>query len=324
MKKLKTLSAVFAAVVASLNIANAADEPVSYKTEDSKAPMVFFTKDITAKGLVNIYDKLEFTPEGKVGVKISTGEPPRSNYLRPELIKDLVQKVHGDIIECNTAYHGSRFETKVHYAVAKEHGYTDIAKVVIMDEDGETPLPVPNYKNMKEFVVGSKLLDYQTYIVLSHFKGHQMAGYGGALKNVSIGMGSSHGKEIIHLGGKLKGDIFNSPQIPFLEAMAEANLAFTTYVKQENKKVIYINVLNRISIDCDCNGNPAEPNIHDIGIVAGYDPVAVDQAALDLVKVAEGNEALMARIAKQQGIHTTEYSAQIGVGVRNYRLTDID
>ena len=287
-------------------------------------PVVYFTKDITADSLVKIYEKLGWIPTGKVGVKISTGEPPRSNYLRADLIGDLVKKVNGTIIECNTAYGGPRSETAMHKQVAKDHGYTDIAEVDIMDEDGEMDIPVNGGKRLTKFITGDHIKKYDSVLVLSHFKGHQMAGYGGAIKNVGIGMSSSSGKVLVHSAGtKTTGSIFYDKQDDWLEALAEMVKGMSDYY-DNGKKMTYINVMNRISIDCDCNGYPEEPDIHDIGILASNDPVALDQACLDLVYKADGRESLVNRINEQHGEHTLEHAVEIGLGTREYELVSID
>ena len=263
-----------------------------------------------------------WTPHGRVAVKMSTGEPPRSNYLRPELIKELVQSVNGTIVECNTAYDGARAQSTEHWKVIKEHGFFDVVPVDIQDEDGDMALPVNGGNVLTENYVGSHFDNYDSYLVLSHFKGHAMAGFGGAIKNISIGLGSRMGKCWIHSGGTSKTNPWGGEQIAFLESMADAGKSVVEHLGREN--IAFINVLNRISIDCDCNGNPAEPDIHDIGILASTDPVAVDQAGIDMVSVADGNEALMNRIAERQGLHTLEAAEQIGLGSRTYELVDLD
>ena len=287
-------------------------------------PMVYYTKEITSESLVNIYEKLGWTPTGNIGVKISTGEPPRSNYLRTELISELVKKVNGTIIECNTAYGGPRSETIMHKQVAKDHGYTNIAEVDIMDEEGEMDIPVTGGKRLTRLITGNHLTRYDSIIVLSHFKGHQMAGYGGAIKNVGIGMSSSSGKVLVHTAGtKTSGSIWYDRQDDWLEALAEMVKGMSDYY-DNGKKMTYINIMNRLSIDCDCNGNPAEPDIHDIGILASNDPVALDQACLDLVYKADGRETLVNRIKEQNGEHTLEHAVEIGLGTREYELINID
>lgn len=289
----------------------------------NNTPTVYFTSDISPEGLSAVYEKLNWQPTGKVAVKISTGEPPASNYLRPELIKDLVQAVDGTIVECNTAYGGSRSQTAMHYQVAKDHGFTDIADVKIQDEDGSMTLPVSGGTRLKENYVGAAFADYDSYLVISHFKGHAMAGYGGAIKNISIGLGSSEGKEWIHSGGT-GGSMWSGEQDAFLEAMAEAGKSVSDHLGN-GERIVYINVMNRLSVDCDCNGNPAEPDMHDIGILASTDPVAVDQACIDLIyEQKDGDGAsLVKRIESRNGLHTLEHAEEIGLGSRSYKLEDI-
>jgi hypothetical protein len=288
-----------------------------------EASTVYMTTDISSEGLIAVYNALGWTPEGKVGVKLSTGEPPASNYLDPNLIKELVQSVNGTIVECNTAYGGSRGETAMHMQVAKDHGFTDIATVDILDADGSMSLPVEGGFHLKEDLVGSHFANYDSYLVLSHFKGHQMAGFGGAIKNISIGFGSSEGKCLIHTAGNSHTSMWGGNQDNFLESMADAGLAVSDSMGN-GKNIVYINVMNRLSIDCDCNGNPAEPDIHDIGILASTDPVALDQACIDLIYAAEGREALVNRIEQMNGLHTLESAEEIGLGSRAYELVNID
>lgn len=282
-------------------------------------PVVYMTTDISAKGLMAIYGALGAEPSGKVAVKISTGETG-SNYLRPELIGDLVKSLDASIVECNTAYGGERASTAMHYQLAKDHGYTDIADVDIMDEDGSMTLPVKEGSNLKENYVGKNFSKYDYFVILSHFKGHAMAGYGGAIKNISIGIASSEGKENIHSGGT-GGDMWSGEQDAFLESMAEAGKSVTDSL---NGNILYINVMNRLSVDCDCDGNPAEPDMHDIGILASYDPVAVDQACIDLVYSAKDGQSLIERIESRNGLHTLEQAEKIGLGNRKYTLQSID
>ncbi len=284
---------------------------------------VYFTSDISPEGMMAVYNALGWSPTGKVAIKLSTGEPPASNYLRPELIKDLVQSVNGTIVECNTAYGGSRSETAMHKQVAKDHGFTDIANVDILDEEGSVQIQVDGGSHLKTDYVGSHFVNYDSYIVLSHFKGHAMAGFGGAIKNISIGLGSKEGKCLIHTGGQSHTSPWGGDQIAFTESMAEAGKAVSDFLGK-GKKIVYVSVLNNISIDCDCDGNPAEPDIHDIGILASTDPVAIDQAAIDLCFAAEGSESLQNRVQRQQGLHTLEHAEDIGLGNREYKLISID
>lgn len=291
-------------------------------TGAENAPVVYYTSDISPEALVKIYQALNWTPTGRVAVKLSTGEPPASNYLRPELLADLVHKVDGTIVECNTAYGGSRSSTAEHYRVAEEHGFTAIADVQIQDENGSMALPVTGGTILKENYVGKAFGDYGSYLVPSHFKGHAMAGYGGAIKNISIGLGSSEGKAWIHSGGTSRTNPWGGQQDAFLEAMGDAGKSVSDYLGH-GERIVYINVMNRLSIDCDCNGNPAEPDMHDIGIMASTDPVAVDQACIDLVWQSAGNEAFVRRVTDRNGLHTLENAAAIGLGIRSYRLVDI-
>ncbi len=298
-------------------------EDTGYR-EGSDPSVVYFTSEITPESLVRIYEELAWQPEGKTGIKISTGEPPASNYLRPELIADLVRKTDGTIVECMTAYGGARSSAAMHKQVAEDHGFTAIAPFDLLDEEGEIELPVPDGKHLRSHIVGSHYQDYGSYIILSHFKGHQMAGFGGAIKNIAIGFGSKHGKVNIHSAGtRTEGSIMHNKQEEWLEAMAEAGLAVKKSMS-DGDTVIYINVMNRLSVDCDCNGNPAEPDIHDIGILASRDPVALDQACVDLIYEAEGNASLVKRIESKMGIHTLEYGEKIGLGSRSYELVDVN
>ena len=285
--------------------------------------VVYMTEDISPAGLLAAYEALNWTPAGNVAVKLSTGEPPASNYLRPELIADLVQLVGGTIVECNTAYGGSRAETAMHYQVAEDHGFTAIANFQILDENGSMALPVEGGTRLTENYVGAAFEDYDSYLVLSHFKGHAMAGYGGAIKNISIGLGSSEGKAWIHSGGTSRTNVWGGDQDAFLESMAEAGKSVSDYLGG-GENIVYINVMNRLSVDCDCDGNPAEPDMHDIGILASTDPVALDQACIDLVYAAEDGQSLINRIESRNGLHTLEHAEQIGLGSRAYELVNLD
>ncbi|MBD5400232.1 DUF362 domain-containing protein [bacterium] len=294
-----------------------------YRAHNNAVPTVYFTRDISPDGLVRAYHASGWQPaNGPVGVKMSTGEPPASNYLRPELISDLIQDVNGTIVECNTAYDGRRAQSAEHWKVIREHGFLDVAPVDIQDEEGDLAIPVPNPLRISENYVGTHFANYPSYIILSHFKGHQMAGYGGALKNISIGFGSRMGKSWIHSGGTSKTNPWGGEQDAFLDSMADASAAVIDYVGADN--MLYINVLNRISIDCDCNGNPAEPDIHDIGILVSTDPVAIDQAGIDMITAAPNNAALLNRIAERNGLRTIEAAEKHNLGSRKYKLIDLD
>lgn len=289
-------------------------------SEEDKTPVVYMTAEITPESLIAIYEALDYPANGEnVAVKISTGENG-SNYLRPDLIGDLVKKVSGTIVECNTAYGGDRANTAYHRQLAEDHGYTQIAEVDIMDADGSMSIPITGGTHLTEDIVGSHFADYDFYVVLSHFKGHAMAGFGGAIKNISIGIASSEGKNHIHTAGK-GGSMWSAAQDPFLESMAEAGKGVSDYM---NGNMIYINVMNRLSVDCDCDGSPAEPDMHDIGILASTDPVALDQACVDLVYAREDGGSLIDRIESRNGLLTIEHAEEIGLGSRTYELVSID
>ena len=297
----------------------AASSAADGQSGETDTPVVYMTTDISSDGLMTIYQALAASPSGKIAVKLSTGEPG-SNYLRTDRIGERVQTLEGTIVECNTAYGGSRANTAMHYQVAEDHGYTAIADVDIMDEDGSMTLPVTGGDNLTENYVGTHFADYDYYVVLSHFKGHAMAGFGGAIKNISIGIASSEGKSHIHSGGT-GGSMWGGDQDAFLESMAEAGKSVVDYL---DGKILYINVMNRLSVDCDCDGSPAEPDMHDIGILASYDPVALDQACVDLVYGAEDGQSLIDRIESRNGLHTLEQAEKIGLGSREYELVNID
>lgn len=300
-----------------------AENIVEEVREDTMNPTVYMTTDISPEGLMAIYESLGWTPTGKVAVKLSTGEPPASNYLSPDLIRDLVQSVGGTIVECNTAYGGSRASTAMHMQVARDHGFTVIADVDIQDSEGSMSLPVVGGSVLTENFVGSHFANYDSYLVLSHFKGHAMAGFGGAVKNISIGLGSSEGKSWIHSGGRSRTNPWGGAQDAFLESMAEAGKSVSDYLGN-GQRIAYINVMNRLSVDCDCDGHPAEPDMHDIGILASLDPVALDQACVDLVYAAPDGASLIQRMESRNGIHTLEHADRIGLGSRTYTLVRID
>ena len=293
---------------------------------------VYFTKDITPESLVKIYEKLGVAPVAgqRVAVKISTGESAESNHLRPDFIEDLVDKVGGTLVECNTAYGGNRSTTARHKQAIAERGYTAIAPVDIMDEEGDMEIPVTDTTWIKYDIVGSHLKYYDFMVNLAHFKGHAMGGFGGVLKNQSIGVASKTGKAYIHSGGKSTTNAWgNRNQDSFLEAMAAAAQAVHNYFKQPGRDIVYINVMNNLSVDCDCDGHPAAPEMRDIGILASTDPVALDRACLDLVfnhqnTTGDSNAALVRRIEKLHGTHIVSYAEELGLGSQKYKLVDID
>ena len=295
-------------------------EPTRSEQPQTGTPTVFMTDKITPEGLLAVYEALGLKASGKVAVKISTGEPGNPHFLSPLLIKNLVQKVNGTIVECNTAYGAKRSNTAAHYQVAKDHGFTAIAPVVIMDEKTEISIPVTGGKHLKEDIVGARFKEFNFHIVLSHFKGHPMGGFGGALKNMSIGYASLAGKSWIHTAGKSKSG-YSGAQNDFLESMAEAAKA----VADANKgRMLYINVMNHLSVDCDCSSRPAAPTMADIGILASLDPVALDQACVDLVYKAKDGKDLIARIESRNGLLTINHAEEIGLGTKTYRLVRID
>ena len=287
---------------------------------DENSPTVYMTSDISSAGLIAVYEALGKEASGNVAVKISTGEPGNTHYLSPSLIKDLVQKVNGTIVECNTAYGGGRASTEKHYQVAKDHGFMDIAPVVILDEEEGMSLPVLGGKHLEENIVGKRFSEFDFHIVLSHFKGHQSGGFGGALKNMSIGYASPAGKAWIHSAGKSKTSMRGGDQNSFLESMAEAAKSISDAV---NGNILYINVMNYLSVDCDCNGNPADPSMTDIGILASLDPVALDQACVDLVYAADDGKDVIERIESRNGLLTLEHAENIGLGSRTYNLKNL-
>ncbi len=308
--------------VTGMNCANAQEQKSDGNTN---VPKVYMFKEISPENLVKIYEALGREATGKVAVKLSTGEPGGHNFLQPALIKDLVQKVKGTIVECNTAYGGGRADTENHLKAAKDHGFTVIAPVDIMDAEGEVALPVKGGKHLKEDFVGSHYLNYDFTIVLSHFKGHAMGGFGGAIKNISIGIASSAGKAWIHSAGKTKGNPWGNlpPQDDFLESMAEAAKAIVDHC---GDKILYISVANNLSVDCDCDSSPEDPKMGDIGILASLDPIALDKACTDLVRASEdhGKIHLIERIDSRNGMHTLEYGEKIGLGSQKYELVKLD
>ena len=289
---------------------------------------VYFTKEITPESLIKIYEKLGIDLQGKVAIKISTGEPGGHNFLNPNLIKDLVKKLNGTIVECCTAYGGKRMKLEDHLQTVKDHGFTAISDVDIMDSEGEIEIPIENGFHLKEDIVGSHLANYDSMLVLSHFKGHAMGGFGGALKNISIGIGSTNGKAWIHTAGKTKDpkELWDNlpKQDDFLESMADASKGVINYIGKEN--MAYVSVANNLSVDCDCDNNPHAPEMADLGIFASLDPVALDQACYDAVINSEdkGKVALIERMDSRHGIHTVEAANRLGLGNREYEIITID
>ena len=292
-------------------------------------PTVYFTSDISPEGLLEVYHALGVKPEGKVAVKISTGESSKSNHLSPELIGPLVKELEGTLVECNTAYGGNRSTTADHRRAIAERGYLTIADVDIMDEEGHIDLAVSDTTFLKFNRVGSHLANYDYLVNLAHFKGHAMGGFGGVIKNQSIGIATPEGKTLIHTAGAYEDTphLFEQPhgQDAFLESMAVAAKSVHDYF---GGKVIYINVMNNLSVDCDCNGHPDTPRMKDVGILASLDPVALDKACLDMVfdlPSSEGDDRapLIERINSRHGTHTVDHAARIGFGSLDYELVDI-
>lgn len=304
--------------------ASAASEP---EAAAATLPKVYFFKEISSDNLVKIYEALGREAKGKVAVKLSTGEPGGHNFLQPSLIKALVQKVNGTIVECNTAYGGGRADTESHLKAAADHGFTAIAPVVIMDAEGEVKLPVEGGKHLKFDIVGKDFLNYDFTIILSHFKGHAMGGFGGAIKNMSIGIASSNGKAWIHSAGKTRVPAEAWKNLPeqddFLESMAEAAKAVADHC---GDRILYISVANNLSVDCDCDASPEEPRMGDIGILASLDPVALDRACTDLVRSSEdpGKVHLIERIDSRHGMHTLDHAEALGMGSQKYELVTFD
>jgi uncharacterized Fe-S center protein len=296
--------------------------PAQTGAATSAAPKVYMTAAISPAGLAEVYGALGRKVSGNVAVKISTGEPGGHHFLSPDLIKDLVQSMDGTIVESNTAYGGRRINTALHKQVAIDHGFAAIAPVDILDEEGSVSLSFARGKNITEDLVGSHFTNYDSYLILSHFKGHTMGGFGGAIKNMSIGIASSQGKSWIHSGGTSRTGI-RGGQTVFLESMAEAAGAVMNYLGEH---IMYISVLNNLSIDCDCSSNPAPPELDDIGILGSLDPVALDKACVDLVYASDTQRSasLRQRIESRNGTHTLDHAEALGLGSQSYELVMLD
>jgi hypothetical protein len=283
---------------------------------------VYFLKDITPEGVIRLYETLGLELPGKVAVKLHSGEVGNQNFIRPPFFKPMIDKVHGTIVECNTAYEGKRNTTEAHWETMKLHGWTEIAPVDIMDEEGELELPVNGYGRIPVNYVGSHMANYDSMLVLSHFKGHPMGGFGGALKNISIGIASSHGKAYIH-GAGVPEEIWTANHDAFLESMADAAKSVVEFF---HGNMAFINVMCNMSVDCDCCAVAEDPKIGDIGMLASLDPIALDQACLDLVYASDdpGKGDLIERIESRNGVHTVEAAAKLGFGNRAYELVKLD
>lgn len=289
---------------------------------------VYFTKEITPESVVKIFEKLKKELPGKVAVKVHSGEEGNQNYLHPEFMRKIIEKVNGTIVECNTAYEGQRNSTEKHKELMKNHGWTKYFNVDIMDAEGDDiVLNIPDGKKIKENYVGKNMANYDSMLVLSHFKGHPMGGYGGALKQLSIGCASSAGKAWIHSAGKVTDQTILwdniAKQDDFLESMADSALSIVDYFKGN---MAFINIMCNMSVDCDCCAVAEDPCLKDIGILASLDPIAIDQACIDLVKNSndEGKAHFLERVESRNGTHTIDVAAELGFGTKEYDLINID
>ena len=286
-------------------------------------PIVYFSREITPASVKKLFDLLQKELPGKVAVKVHSGEPGNQNFLRPEFWKDVIESVDGTVVECNTAYKGGRDVTQRHIETFKKHGWSDLFTVDLLDAAGpDLVLDIPNGKQIQKNFVGKDIVNYQSMLVLSHFKGHPMGGFGGALKQLSIGVASSYGKKYIH-GVGVTENFWSSDHDSFLEAMADAASSVTRYF---GDNLAYINVMKNMSVDCDCCSVAEDPCIADIGVLASLDPVAIDQACLDLVYASEdpGKAHLLERIESRNGVHTVEAAAELGIGSREYTLVEVE
>lgn len=285
---------------------------------------VYFTKEITPESVIKMYEKLGKELPGKVAVKLHSGEQGNQNYIRPEFVKAIVERVNGTVVECNAAYEGARNSTEKHKKLIEDHGWTKYFDVDIMDADGDDMvLDIPNGKVLKQNFVGKNMKNYDSMLVLSHFKGHPMGGYGGALKQLSIGCASSEGKSWIHSAGKTKDQTIVWNNLPeqnlFLESMADAASSVVNYFKDN---ILFINVMCNLSVDCDCCAVAEDPCMKDIGILASTDPIAIDQACIDLVYNSKdpGRDHFVERVERQNGRHTIDAAAELGFGTKEYEL----
>ena len=282
---------------------------------------VYFTRELSPDAVVRMYEALGVELEGKVAVKVHSGETGNQNFIRPEFLKPAIERVNGTVVECNTAYEGTRNTTKAHIQTMADHGWSKLYKVDILDAEGEMTLPVEGGRRIKENYVGKNLANYDSLLVLSHFKGHPMGGFGGALKNIAIGLASSRGKAYIHGAGDVDA-FWTSDHDSFLESMADADRSIVDYMKG---KIAYVNIMCNMSVDCDCCAVAEDPKIGDIGILSSLDPVALDQACVDLVYASDdpGKADLIERMESLNGIHTVEAAEALGVGSREYELIEI-
>lgn len=288
---------------------------------------VYFTKEITPESLVRIYESLNKELTGKVAVKLHSGEDGNQNYVRPEFVRQIIDKVQGTVVECNTAYVGARHTTEKHVHLMEKHGWTKYFDVDIMDAEDDLCLPIPNGQVIKENYVGKHIENYDSMLVLSHFKGHPMGGYGGALKQLSIGCASTVGKTYIHSAGTSKDMYTVWDHLPehdkFLESMADAASSVVDYFKGN---IVYINIMCNLSVDCDCCAVAEDPCMKDIGVLASLDPIAIDQACIDLIYSSKdtGRDHFIERIESRNGLHTIEAAVQLGFGSKEYEFINID
>lgn len=318
MKKKRWLILLLAAILCLPFAAEETSAAAVQALASERQATVYMTTDITSEGVMAAYKALGRQAAGKVAIKIHMGEPGNRNYLSPELVRELARAVNGTFVDSNTAYGGRRGNTAGHLEAAKEHGFTAAAPVDILDADGEITLPIRGGKHLKEAVMGSHYKDYDFIISVAHFKGHGMAGFGGTFKNLAIGIASARGKGIVHSGSG-GGNIFSSDTVSFLERIAEYTKAV---MDDKGNRIIYINILNNLSVDCDCSASAAHPEMKDIGILASLDPVALDKASVDLIYAAPANERrhLVERIESRNGAYMLEYAERLGLGSRAYKM----
>ena len=290
---------------------------------------VYYTKEITSDSLIKIYEALGVELKGKIGVKVSTGEAGSKGYLKADLIGPFVKKLNGTILECNTAYPGKRNTYDDHIEVAREHGFLSFAPVDIMDRDSEFKIPVKDGKHLDYDIIGENFKNYDSIVNLAHGKGHAMGGFGANLKNQSIGIASRNGKAYIHSCGQTSDTDLcwqvDYKQTDFIESMAEAAKAVSDYIIDNNKQIVYITVMNNISVDCDCDSHQGDPVMRDLGIIASLDPVANDQAFIDMIwnSTDPGHTKMIERVDRQEGRHITEYAESLGLGSTKYELIEI-
>ena len=287
---------------------------------------VYFTKNITPEKVLDLYRLLSADLTGNIAIKLHTGEVGNQNFLRPEFWKPVIDAVGGTVVECNTAYEGERNTTEKHLKTIEKHEWSKYFTVDLLDAEGpDIELDIPRGKVIKKNYIGKDSAKYDSMLVLSHFKGHPMGGYGGALKQLAIGMASSYGKAYVH-GAGVPEDIWTADHDKFLESMADAALSITEYFKAKGGKIAYINVMKNMSVDCDCVAHAEDPCMADIGILASLDPIAIDQACIDLVYSSNdpGKGHLIERIESRNGVHTIEAAAELGFGSREYELINID